>query len=214
MNVKTGARVADAQHFDCPVTSAAWLPDSQSFVIGSQSSRRPLTLYSLRNDTATPTAGELHEVHTWRDPPWNSVQSREGTTRDYTPMCRISDCAIDSTGSLLAATTGNHICIYSLDPADGYRKLDDWPMEDKLTSVNFARDGDLLVSMNEGRIFTMDVTTGDILSRYEGAVQKEYVVRSSFGGANENFVISGSEGKCSQQESHDGDHVSFLFTDL
>jgi hypothetical protein len=114
----------------------------------------------------------------------------------------------------LAATTGNHICIYSLDPADGYRKLDDWPMEDKLTSVNFARDGDLLVSMNEGRIFTMDVTTGDILSRYEGAVQKEYVVRSSFGGANENFVISGSEGKCSQQESHDGDHVSFLFTDL
>jgi WD40 repeat protein len=196
MNVRTGARVADAQHFDCPVTSAAWLPDSQTFVIGSQSSQRPLTLYSLRTSPANPTAREVHEVHSWREPPWDSIQHRDGTARDYSTVCRISDCAIDSTGMILAASTlGNHICVYSLDPAENYRKLDDWPMEDKLTSLNFAHDGDLLVSMNDGRIFTMDVTTGEILSRYEGAIQKEYVVRSSFGGANENFVISGSEGQ-------------------
>jgi hypothetical protein len=31
--------------------------------------------------------------------------------------------------------------------------------------------------------------------RYEGAQQAEFVIRSCFGGAGENFVMSGSEGK-------------------
>ena len=31
--------------------------------------------------------------------------------------------------------------------------------------------------------------------RYEGAQQAEFVIRSCFGGAGENFVISGSEGE-------------------
>jgi WD40 repeat protein len=196
MNVRTGARVADAQYFDCPVTSAAWLPDSRTFVIGSQSSQRPLTLYSLRSSPTSPTAREAHEIHSWRDPPRDSIQQRDGTARDSSTVCRISDCAVDSTGTILAASTlTNYICIYSLDPAENYRKLGDWRMQDKLTSLNFADDGDLLVSMNDGQIFIMDITTGDMMSKYDGAVQKKYVVRSSFGGANENFVISGSEGQ-------------------
>lgn len=36
VNVHDGRCVARADHFDYPVTSAAWLPDSQSFVIGTQ----------------------------------------------------------------------------------------------------------------------------------------------------------------------------------
>jgi WD40 repeat protein len=87
-------------------------------------------------------------------------------------------------------------------------------MDDKPTSVNFAHDGDLLVSMHEGCVFTMDVTTGDILSRYEGAMQKEYVVRSSFGGANQNFVISGSEGQWKSRMHHENFPFVFRLIDL
>ncbi|KAI7054010.1 WD domain-containing protein, partial [Hortaea werneckii] len=44
ISVREGRRVAHADHFDYPVTSAAWLPDSETFVVGSQGSRRPLGL--------------------------------------------------------------------------------------------------------------------------------------------------------------------------
>jgi WD40 repeat protein len=46
-----------------------------------------------------------------------------------------------------------------------------------------------------GRLWTMDSTTGEEAMRYEGAQQAEFVIRSCFGGAGENFVISGSEGE-------------------
>ena len=42
VETRHGEKVAVADHFDYPVTSAAWLPDSQTFVVGTQGSRRPL----------------------------------------------------------------------------------------------------------------------------------------------------------------------------
>jgi len=51
----------------------------------------------------------------------------------------------------------------------------------------------LLINMNEGKLWAMDVESGEVVMRYEGARQKEFVIRSRFGGAGENFVISGSE---------------------
>jgi len=49
--------------------------------------------------------------------------------------------------------------------------------------------------MNEGRLLLLDSECGDVVQRYTGLKQSEFVIRSAFGGANENFVISGSEGK-------------------
>jgi len=68
-------------------------------------------------------------------------------------------------------------------------------MEDKLTSVNFSFDGaELLVNMNKGKVVVLDLLTGQVIMRYEGAVQEAFVIRSCFGGAGESFVVSGSEG--------------------
>merc|ERR1712070_1080306 len=72
-------------------------------------------------------------------------------------------------------------------------------MEDKLTSINYSADGTLLLvnmndaEMNTGRLSTLNSTTGEEVMRYEGAQQAEFVIRSCFGGAGENFVLSGSE---------------------
>jgi WD40 repeat protein len=99
---------------------------------------------------------------------------------------------------MAAATTDNRIFTYDLTTRE---KLDEWQQEDKLTSINYSADGKLLlVNMNDsevqmGRLWTMDSTTGEEVMRYEGAQQAEFVIRSCFGGAGENFVISGSEGE-------------------
>lgn len=194
VNVRTGQRVAHADHFDYPVTTAAWLPDSETFVVGTQSSRRPLGLYSLRGASSSQGSSVLRnpEIHTWRDPPWDHSRKE-----DQPSSFRIADCAVDATGLKLAATTvDNRIMLFSLDPAKRYRKEVEWGMENRLTSITFSADGDLLlVNMNEGRVLALDPETGEVVCKYEGAMQREFVIRSAFGGAGEAFVISGSEGK-------------------
>ncbi|KAF2208337.1 hypothetical protein CERZMDRAFT_122431 [Cercospora zeae-maydis SCOH1-5] len=192
VNVRDGQRVCHGDHFDYPVTSAAWLPDSQTFIVGSQSFRRPLGMYSLRSAGSSNSGSVLRnpEIHSWRDPPWDPAIKSEQTS-----SFRTTDCAVDSTGTRMAVTTtDNRIMLYSLNSVDRYRKLAEWPMDAWLTSINFSADGDLLlVNMNEGRVLAIDSETGEVVCRYEGAVQRDFVIRSAFGGAGEGFVISGSE---------------------
>lgn len=188
VNVQDGRRVATADHFDYPVTSTAWLPDSETFVVGTQSSRRPLGLYSLRS--ASPSSSgpvRNNEIHSWRDPPWST------TSTDNAMSFRVTDCAVSADGTKMAATTTNHqILLYDLQTKE---KIADWVMEDRLTCINFSADGaELLVNMNEGRLTALDSVTGETTMRYDGVKHVEYVIRSCYGGAGENFVISGSEG--------------------
>ena len=192
VNVRDGRRVAIADHFDYPVTTAAWLPDSQTFVIGTQGSRRPLGLYSLRSpSSSSSSSGSLvrnNEIYSWRDPPW------ESQLKDNPNSFRITDCAVSPDGTRMVATTiDNKIMMYDLRSR---YKIAEWQMEDKLTSVNFSADGsEMLLNMNEGRVLGMSPVTGEVLMRYEGARQKDFVIRSCFGGAGEGFVVSGSEGE-------------------
>ena len=208
MDVRDGHMVCKADHFDYPVTAAAWLPDSLTFVVGTQSSRRPLGLYTMRSNSGggpSPTSLILnYEIHSWREPPWDNNSSRERERerereRDSANGFRVTDVAVSRDGTrMAAATTDNRIMTYDLTSR---KKVDDWQMEDKLTSINYSADGTLLlVNMNDsdlnvGRLWTMNSTTGEEVMRYEGAQQAEFVIRSCFGGAGENFVISGSEGE-------------------
>jgi WD40 repeat protein len=204
MDVRDGHMVCKADHFDYPVTAAAWLPDSLTFVVGSQSSKKPLGLYTMRSTSGggpSPTSLVLnYEIHSYREPPWDNNSSRERERdRDSSGGFRVTDVAVSRDGTrMAAATTDNRILTYDLTSNN---KLDDWQQEDKLTSINYSADGKLLlVNMNDsevqmGRLWTMDSTTGEEVMRYEGAQQAEFVIRSCFGGAGENFVISGSEGE-------------------
>lgn len=188
VNVREARRVAMADHFDYPVTTAAWLPDSETFVIGTQGYRRPLGLYSLRSVSSSSSSSVVrnNELHSFRDPPWDN------SLKDNPQSFRITDCAVSPDGTrMVATTTQNRIMVYDLRTRF---KIAEWAMEDKLTSINFGVDGlQLLVNMNEGRVLALNAATGEVIMRYEGAKQAEYVIRSRFGGAGENFVISGSE---------------------
>ncbi|KAK4565962.1 hypothetical protein LTR86_003811 [Recurvomyces mirabilis] len=188
ISTRDGRRVAHADHFDYPVTTAAWLPDSETFVIGTQGSQRPLGLYSIPggNGTSSSSGMRNNEIHSWRDPPWDLSQKENRNS------FRISDCAVSADGARMAATTLDHgIMVFDLRSRT---KIAEWSLEDKLTSIHFSADGtQLLVSMNGGRVLALDSVTGETIMRYEGAQQDKFVIRSSFGGAGENFVISGSE---------------------
>ncbi|KAI7646362.1 hypothetical protein KC322_g19407, partial [Hortaea werneckii] len=188
--VREGRRVAHADHFDYPVTSAAWLPDSETFVVGSQGSRRPLGLYSLQGGGGSSTNGGVvrnNEIYSFRDPPWDN------NVKENPNSFRITDVAVNQRGSRMVATTiDNKIMLFDL--LSSRMKIAEWQMDDKLTSISFSADGDqLLVNMNEGRVLALDSETGELVMRYEGAKQQEFVIRSCFGGAGENFVLSGSE---------------------
>lgn len=205
VGLQNGHRVFEANHFDYCVSTAAWLPDSQTFVVGTQGSRRPLGLYSLRSSSSSSASSSSmtrnNELHSWRDPPWDSTTS----TKDVPPSFRITDCAVSRDGALMAATTlDNKIMVYDLHTR---LKVTEWQMEDKLTSINFNADGSqLLVNMNEGHVLALDSATGLVVMSYVGAKQAEFVIRSCFGGAGEGFVISGSEGESFQSQliTHDG----------
>ncbi|KAH0085863.1 WD domain-containing protein, partial [Aureobasidium melanogenum] len=136
---------------------------------GSQDSRRPLSLYQLSDQAV---------LHSWVS---NDAQS-----------LRVNDCTISLDGSrLVAISNDNRVIVYDFKTR---LKLHEWVMEDRLTCASLSHDGkSLLVSMNEGRLVLLDSDTGEVLQRYNGLTQSEFVIRSTFGGAGENFVISGSE---------------------
>ena len=188
MNTRDGRRVATGDHFDYPVTTAAWLPDSQTFVVGTQGSRKPLGLYSLRTSSSSSSVVRNNEIYSWRDPPWDP------TLKENPNSFRITDCAVSSDGTRMVTTTiDNKIMMYDLRSK---YKVAEWQMEDKLTSINFSQDGtEMLVNMNRGRVLALSSATGEVLMRYDGAVQEEFVIRSCFGGAGEGFVVTGSEGE-------------------
>ena len=44
-------------------------------------------------------------------------------------------------------------------------------------------------------LLMIDIATGAYVRKFYGLVQKDYHLNAFFGGANEEFIVSGSEGK-------------------
>ncbi|KAK8184641.1 WD40-repeat-containing domain protein [Phyllosticta citribraziliensis] len=159
--------------FDYPVTAAAWAPNGETFVTGSQDSNAALCLWSK----------DCQRIHTWKD---DVVERERGVA------LRVNDVGITPDASRLVALLESHIVVYDFVTREKLREFE--MLENKPTSLSISSCGtSMLVSMNENKICLMDIDTGEVLHRYEGQKQVKYIIRSAFGGANENFVVSGSE---------------------
>jgi WD40 repeat protein len=106
---------------------------------------------------------------------------------------RLNDLAISPDGQRLVELNDTHIVVYDFS---SFEKIREFPVDKVMrTSLTISRDSQhVLVSMNNNNIQLMEIDTGEVVQEYEGHQQTKYIIRSAFGGADENFVISGSEG--------------------
>ena len=56
----------------------------------------------------------------------------------------------------------------------------------------------MLINMAENEVQLIDIETAEVVRRFLGQRQSEFIIRSAFGGADENLIISGSEGTYSR----------------
>lgn len=106
---------------------------------------------------------------------------------------RVQDCAITPDGRrLIAADVEEKIHVYNFITHEEEYCL---PLKSKPTSLAVSKDSrHMLVNLSEGQIQLIDIDTTDVIRRFQGQKQGSYIIRSTFGGAAENFVVSGSEG--------------------
>jgi WD40 repeat protein len=65
----------------------------------------------------------------------------------------------------------------------------------RLTGVQTTKDSRYAIVNTAAReVVMLYLETGRVIQRYSGQVQDQWVIRGCIGGANENFVLSGSEG--------------------
>lgn len=165
-DVESGDCLINMNHFDYSVVSAIWTPDGSSFILGSHDKKQSLIAYTM--DENSP----------WS---WNDEEQR------------VYDIALSSDGHRLVVLLKERILVFDwLTKA----KIGDYPFDGvQLTSVSISQDCTrILVSMNPNRLCTIDLETGEMMYDFEGHKQANFMIKSAFGGADENFVVSGSEG--------------------
>ncbi|KAI4096564.1 MAG: hypothetical protein L6R37_006941 [Teloschistes peruensis] len=160
-----GQCIMQIDHHNEPVTTAAWSPNGKSFVTGSLNGTHRLCLWSLSTG---------RQLHNW--------------PVDY----RVQDCAITPDGRRLVAISSQcQIVVYNFDTREEEYSI---LLQSRMTCITVSRDGRyMLINMSNGQIQLIEIETREFVRRFEGQVQGEYVIRSCFGGADENLVISGSE---------------------
>jgi WD repeat-containing protein 26 len=148
------------------VSSSVWAPDGETFVTGCLDKERNLCQWNL--------SGEL--VYDW------------GRTH------RIQDLAVSPNGHrLVAMDNSNHIHVYNFVTRELEYEMD---IKVNLSSVSISQDSRcLLILTTDGEARMIDLDTRETLRFFRsGEKGGENVIKAAYGGANESFVITGSEG--------------------
>lgn len=166
-DTETGSLVKTLPRFNDPVSSCVWSADGQTMIIGSFDKERPLCQWNLEGEC----------VYT------------------YTRKHRTEDLVLSLDGHWLVAKDSQpekKIHIYNMLTREPEYE---WEFKVQPTSISISQDSRLLlVSHKDGVVQLYDlISRGSPVQRYTGCTGGDYIVRNGFGGANESFVISGSE---------------------
>lgn len=118
---------------------------------------------------------------------------REGNEIQRTPSPRMYDLKISLDGSKMAGVcTDKRLHVYDFDDWTEHRIF---PIGDRLTGIDICRNSrHAILNTAALEVVMVDLETGRVVQKYHGQLQLKWVIRGCFGGADENFVISGSEG--------------------
>ena len=119
----------------------------------------------------------------------HNAQKKHTWTANY----RVQDLAISPDGQrLVVIAVEKQLTVYNLKTYEEEYSL---RLKTDLTCINIGRDSkQMLVNMSDNELQLIDINSAEIIQRFMGQKQGKYVIRSSFGGADENLIISGSEG--------------------
>lgn len=104
---------------------------------------------------------------------------------------RVTDIAVSRDGhKMVAVCSEKKIRIYDLE-----NKNEESVQEDNnITSLSLSNDSQFaLVSVAQQEIHLWDLVEKKLVHKYTGQKQGRFVIRSCFGGANQAFIVSGSE---------------------
>jgi WD40 repeat protein len=148
------------------VSSCVWAADSQTFVTGSFEKTQSMKLWNLRGDC----------LHTW-------VNTH-----------RTEDLALSRDQHWLVAMDEQcNLHIYNFVTRE---HVYDLALRARAASLSISRDSKyILVNKADNEAVLIDIDARETVQKYTGQIGGTYTIRSDFGGANENFVISGSEGE-------------------
>jgi WD repeat-containing protein 26 len=171
--IQTGKCLRKLSRFDEPVSSCVWSPDNESFLTGSLDKEASLIQWDLFGE----------RIYEWAGPP------------------RIEELALSPNGRwLVAMDTDRHIHVYNYETREFEYKLD---LKSRLTSLSISQNSrHLLVNQTNGYAQLIDLVLRTPVQQYTGHLGGDYVIRASLGGADELFVITGSEGKSPTGQAH------------
>lgn len=163
-NANAGTLIKKLRRFDEPVSGCVWAKDSRSLIIGTLDRSHSLCTFTINDD----------EVQDW------------GKKHRVQDLCGSPDGRY-----LVAVDDQQTIHVYNALT----RELDyDMELKARPTSVSISQDSKhLLVNKRDGEAQLIDLATREPLKKFLGHTGGDFLIRSAFGGANESFVISGSE---------------------
>lgn len=162
---QTGKLLKTLEKFEEPVSSCVWAADSRSFVTGTLDAKKSICHWDL--------SGRLLSN-------WNKKH-------------RVEDLSISPDRQwLVAMDDQHHIHVYNFHTHELDYELE---LKSRPCSINISLDSrHLLVNKVDGEAQLIDLLTREAVQKYTGHTGGECIIRGGFGGANESFVVSGSEG--------------------
>ncbi|TQV99287.1 WD domain-containing protein [Cordyceps javanica] len=163
-DARSGTLIKKLASFDQPVSGCLWAANSMSFVLGGLSRAHGLCTFSVDTD-------EIQE--------WN---------KDH----RVQDLALSPDGRWLVALDDQHT--FHVYNAKTREFMYSHELNTRPTSVSISEDSKhMLLNKRDGEAQLIEIETNTHKQKFLGHTGGEFLIRSSFGGANEGFVVSGSE---------------------
>ncbi|KAK9463915.1 WD40-repeat-containing domain protein [Lipomyces oligophaga] len=149
--------------FDDAVTSCAWLGSGDSFIIGSLDMERAITHWSI-----------------------------DGRLLQHMTGVRIYDLTLTPDNSrIIAISNEKRLSIYSYTE---WKLIAEFVLSGKMTCVTTSKDSKYaLVNSCNKELHLWDLEQLQLVRKCLGHQQVDFVIRSCFGGVNDNFLVSGSE---------------------
>jgi WD repeat-containing protein 26 len=138
---------------------------------------------------------------------WNLA----GTIIHQWSLDRIFDIAITPDGAKMVAICNDRkLHIYNIH--EDFRAVGSCQMPHNMTSIVASNDSRyVLINSMAQEVHLWDIEKPQLIRKYVGQTQEKFMIRSCFGGPEQNFVLSGSEGTISQAWRLDPDSRIYVW---